>query len=315
MTLLKSLFENAGLPTDFEEKASTLFEAAVEEKVKEQLNTLQESFDAKLAASKEEFVAEAVELLDKTVQEAIVEWSTENAEAIDTSIKGTIAESFLSGLRGLFEHAEVEIKGDAEGKIKALQEQVESLTKSVEDTKAALTEAQETIVSAKIKSIVESVTVGLSDTEALRVSRLVEAFDFKSEEDFRAKVELVKEAVTGGASSAPHSAGDGRPGSAVAADPKKNEFNAPNSGEGSGNTNHPTETKKQKDGTPASSVKVEAGIKGTVDADGVIIPVKEGETSTDEEKASLKEQYEQIKANNAPHLDADLVAATLAILK
>lgn len=316
MTLLKSLFENAGLPTDFEEKASTLFEAAVEEKVKEQLSTLQESFDAKVAASKEEFVAEAVELLDKTIQEAIVEWSQENADSLDTSIKATIAESFLSGLKGLFEGAEVEIHGDTEGKIKSLQEQVEALTQTVQETKTALTEAQETILSAKVKAIVESVTVGLSDTEALRVSRLCEAFDFKSEEDFRSKVELVKEAVTGGASSAPHSAGDGRPGSALAAEPHKPEVPAASDGKGDHGDGKSALAAKTDKGETGFDVKVEGGIKGTVDADGVIVPVKEeDESATDKEKASLKEQYDQLVNQNAPHLNVDLVAATLALMK
>lgn len=296
MELLKSLFENAELPADFQEKTKTLFEAAVAESVKAELTALQESFDAKLVESKEAYVTESVALIDKVVEETILEWAKENAIPLDTQIKGQIAESFLSGLKGLFEKADIELSGDTAGsEIAKLHEQLAEATKIADAAKTALVESESKLVQLKIKEIIESVTAGLADTVAHRVATLCEAFDFKSEEDFKSKVALVLEAVTGAKVKGTMDA-DGvqipvTGGAAVIAQV-----------DGASGSEPAPEVVTKPAGDSADPYK--SPVNGT--------PVKTQPTIKTEAEA-LREMFNATAAEHAPHLNSDLVAETMKL--
>lgn len=324
MELLKALFESAELPAEFKEKTTTLFEAAVNERLAAEIVTIQEASDKKLEESKAAFIAEATATIDAVVEETVLEWAKENAVALDSEIKGQIAESFLQGLKGIFEKADIELSGDTAGQeMVKLQEQNAELAKQAEAAQTALAEAQDKLVQIQVKDILAEVTAGLADTQVHRVSKLVEAFEFKSAEDFRAKASLVVEAVTG-APLKQEAKGSTQPGK---------EFN----GEGQGNGG---------DVATGYTAKGSAGsVKGTVDADGVQIPVdgkghvsntvdtaagthaaEDGElvkkpagnsvTSAEGAKGTpvQKESTDLIEAA-APHLHADLIAETLKLFK
>jgi hypothetical protein len=290
MELLKALFENAELPTDFKEKTTTLFEAAVDERVKVELATLQESFDVKLTEAKETFAAEAVAKIDAVVEATVLEWAKENAVALDSEVKGQIAESFLQGLKGVFEKADIELSGDTAGKeLVKLQEQNAELAKQAEADKAALVEAQTQLVQIKIKDIIEQVTEGLADTQAHRVAKLCEAFDFKSEDDFRAKAALVVEAVGGI--------------------------------KGTQNADGTTIAVTSSTGVVSDKVTP----TGTENEDGELVtkptgaavPSAEGDNGTPKENKGdpVREAYELNRDTYAPHFESDLVAEALKLFK
>lgn len=198
MQLLQALFENADLPADFKEKTAIVFEAAVDEAVKAQLVTIQESFDAKVDSAKEKFVTESAESVTAIVEATVLEWAKENAVALDSAAKATLAESFLTDLRGMFEKADIEMSGDTAGlEITKLIESNTKLVTEAQDLKTQVAEAQAKLTKLHVKSIIEAVTVGLADTTAHRVAKLCEAFEYKSDEDFRSKVTMVLEAVAG----------------------------------------------------------------------------------------------------------------------
>lgn len=290
MELLKTLFENAELPTDFKEKTTTLFEAAVDEKVKSELASITESFEAKLEAAKEAFIAEATASVDSVVEETVLEWAKENAVALDSEVKGQIAESFLSGLKGIFEKADIELSGDTAGKeLIKLQEQAAAAEKAAAEAQAALTEAQAKLTQIEVKAIIEKATEGLADTQVHRVSKLCEAFEFKSAEDFTAKVALVVEAVGGKIAAV-------NDGTQVVPAGGANVANKVDGGEGTENEGGELVTK------PAGNSVTSA----------------EGDTGTPEKTVAinpLKESVENLQAQYAPHLNSDMVAETLKLFK
>jgi hypothetical protein len=309
MELLKALFESAELPADFKEKTTTLFEAAVDEKVKTEVATLTEGFQNKLEEAKAEFLAEAIKTVDAVIEEAILEWAQENAVALDSEVKGQIAESFLSGLKAVFEKADIELSGDTAGKeLVKLQEQNAELVKQAEDTQKALTEAQDRLTKIAIKEIIAEVTAGLADTQAHRVTKLVEAFDFKSAEDFRAKAIMVVEAVGGkikGTADADgvHIAVDGE-------------------GKVTDKVNSTTDGGAGEDGVlvkkPAgNSVTSAEGKTGKPDGSQVLtqpnLPNEAPHMTFT--PAGLKEQVDAIHSEAAPHLHSNLVEETLKLFK
>lgn len=291
MELLKSLFENVELPAEFKEKTATLFEAAVDEKVKADLAILQEAFDAKLATSTETLVAESVAAIDAVVESTILEWAKENAVPLDSQIKAQIAESFLSGLKGIFEKADIELSGDTAGvAIQELREQNATLVKESTDAKVALVEANDKLVAIKVKEIIEEMTKGLADTQLHRVTKLCEAFDFKGEDDFKAKVALVVEAVGG----------------------IKGTFSA------DGSIVAVTGDKKT-----GAVVDTAAGAAGAEDGELVTKPSGTKNVSAEGDKGipvvkpldPLREQYDKTQIDYAPHLHSDMVAETMKLFK
>lgn len=305
MELLKSLFENADLPADFQEKTKTLFEAAIAESLKIELATMQESFDSKLELSKAQFVTESIALIDGVVEETVIEWAKENAVALDSELKSQLAESFLSGLKGLFEKADVTLSADnaANAEITSLQEQVATLTKTVEEAKAVQALAEQKLVESQIKDILAKITEGLSETTAFRVTKLCEAFQFKSAEDFEAKALLVLEAV-GGVKGTVDVDGtkvpvDGKAAKVTQADDATGEV-AP-------------DTVVTKPGSDSA-----APFKGTGDdatKTNVKTPMKTEAELIKDRNAALAETYARNKAEYAPHLDADMVSETLKLFK
>ena len=96
---LGKLFSGEELSEDFKEKASTVFEAAVTMRVDEIRTELDEEFDGKL----EEAKAEMAEKLDQYLTYVVENWMKENQVAIEAGIKTDVTESFMSGLKELFE--------------------------------------------------------------------------------------------------------------------------------------------------------------------------------------------------------------------
>lgn len=284
MELLKALFENAELPTDFKEKTTTLFEAAVDERVKSELAQFQESYEKQLTEAKEAFATEAVATLDSLIEETVLEWAKENAVGLDSEIKGQIAESFLQGLKGVFEKADIELSGDTAGKeLVKLQEQNAALDADAKAAKAALVEAEGKLVQIKIKEIIGQVTEGLADTQVHRVAKLCEAFDFKSEEDFRAKAALVVEAVGGKIKGVQDADGV-----IIAVD-----------GEG----------KKPE------QVDTASGASASEDGKLVDKPAGTANTSAEGAKGEPENKGDGLREAYAPHLEADLVTETMKLFK
>lgn len=342
MELLKALFESAELPADFKEKTTTLFEAAVDERVKAEIVSLTEGFQTKLEEAKAEFVAESIKTIDEVIEEAILEWAKENAVALDSEIKGQIAESFLQNLKGVFEKADIELSGDTAGKeLVKLQEQNAALQAQVEASQAALTEAQSVLTQIEIKKIIAEVTEGLADTQVDRVAKLCEAFEFKSAEDYRAKAALVVEAVTG-APLKQEARGTLAPGKEFNGSGQVKSVEIADTARGSAGSVKGTQNL---DGTIApvdgsgkvsNTVDTTAGVAGPDDGElvkkpaGASVDSAEGKTGKPESSKDLKQPgqdpatanmtfvapglREQMEAA-APHLNSDLVQETLKLFR
>lgn len=201
MKLLKQLFEGAGLPADFESKATTLFEASIAERVQAEVDTktvaLAEAMEAKLNEAKETFIAEQALALETFIDQTVLEWSKENAIAIDAEIKTEVAESFLKGLSNLFKEHSVKVSPDATGVVESLQKNVADLESQLAESAKASADSAMVIEGYVKADILAELTEGLADTQADRVAKLAEHFPFTDADSFKQKVTFVLEAVTG----------------------------------------------------------------------------------------------------------------------
>jgi|TARA_Y100000004_G_scaffold41819_1_gene45632 hypothetical protein len=181
------------LSEDFRKKAKTIFEAALASKV----SAIKEELEEHYAAKFEEELAEAKKALeekvDATLQYAVEEWSEENALAIESGIKSEVAESFMEGLKGLFEEHYVTIPEDKydafDIMVEKLDEMEGKLNEQIDKNITLNTRLGDLVA----ESIVNDVARGLTETQKDKLSGLAEGVEFDSEESYRGKIESLKE--------------------------------------------------------------------------------------------------------------------------
>ena len=190
---VNALLAGEELSEEFQEKARTIFEAALRSKVSEIKETLEEQYSIVLAEEVEEIKTELAERVDAYLEYVAEEWMVENEIAIEKGLKTEMTESFLSGMKGLFEEHYVSIP---EEKYNVLESMVEKL----DDMETKLNEQIEKNISLNKRlsesvadGIFEQVSEGLADTQKDKLASLSESVEFESEIEYREKLETLKE--------------------------------------------------------------------------------------------------------------------------
>ena len=190
---VNALLGGEDLSEEFKEKARTIFEAALKSKIAEATEVLEAQYAEKL----EEGVAEAKEALAERVDSYLEyvsdEWFTENALVIEHALKTEMTESFLQGMKGLFEEHYVQIP---EEKYDVLESMVEKL----DDMETKLNEQIEKNISLNKRlsesvadGVLDQVSEGLAQTQKEKLASLAESVEFESEEAYREKLNTLKE--------------------------------------------------------------------------------------------------------------------------
>ncbi len=190
---VNALVEGEELSEEFKEKAKTILEAAVKGKVVQIKEVLQTEYDAKLLEEVEEIKTALNERVDSYLEYVADEWFTENQLAVQGGLKEELTESFMTGLKSLFEEHYVTIP---EEKYDVLQSMVEKL----DDMESKLNEQIEKNVSLNQRLsesasdvILADVSEGLADTQKEKLASLSESVEFESEDKYREKLETLKE--------------------------------------------------------------------------------------------------------------------------
>ena len=190
---VNALLGGEELSEEFRAKAKTIFEAALKAKVAEVREELQaqhnEVIAEEIALAKEELS----QRVDSYLEYVADEWFTENALAIERGLKTEMTESFLEGMKGLFEEHYVEIP---EEKYDVLHSMVEKL----DDMETKLNEQIEKNIGLNKRlgesvatGILENVSDGLAATQKEKLASLAEGVEFESEDEYREKLETLKE--------------------------------------------------------------------------------------------------------------------------
>ena len=190
---VNALLAGEDLSEEFQEKARTIFEAALRSKVSEIKESLEEQYSNALAEEVEEIKTELADRVDSYLEYVADEWISENALAVEQGLKTEMTESFLQGMRGLFEEHYVTIP---EEKYNVLESMVEKL----DDMETKLNEQIEKNISLNKRlsesvadGIFEQVSEGLADTQKDKLASLSESVEFESEIEYREKLETLRE--------------------------------------------------------------------------------------------------------------------------
>jgi len=191
---VKALLEGENLSTEFQDKAKTIFEAAVRSKIASLKEALENRYAAALVEQVESIKGELTERVDSYLEYVSNEWINENALQVETGLRGELSESFMTGLKNLFEEHYVEIPEEKYNVLEAMVEKLDEMeTKLNEqiDTNIALTKRLSESVS---DNILDETSEGLALSQKEKLASLAEGVEFDSEEQDREKLVTLREA-------------------------------------------------------------------------------------------------------------------------
>jgi len=181
------------LSEDFKKKAATVFESAVKSKVRSEVTRLQENYENEIVEGIKSNKSELTEKVDTYMNYVVEEWMKENELAVERGLKGEIAEDFIAGLKQLFEDHYVDIPDEKYDVLQAQSDKIAELEEKVNKSIEESIDFKKSNDSLTRDKVISEVSSDLADTEIEKFKGLTEDVDFGNEEDFRSKLDTLKE--------------------------------------------------------------------------------------------------------------------------
>ena len=190
---VNALLAGEDLSEEFQEKARTIFEAAIRSKVAEIKEELQSSYEETLIEEIETIKSDLVERVDAYLEYVSDEWVQENALAVEHGLKTEMTESFLQGMRSLFEDHYVTIPEDRydviESMVDNLDEMEEKLNEQIQKNVALNRRLAESVADVIFADISEGLALSQKD----KLASLAENVEFDGEQNYREKLVTLRE--------------------------------------------------------------------------------------------------------------------------
>ena len=190
---VNALLSGEDLSEEFQEKARTIFESAIRSKVAEIKEDLQAAYEVALVEEVQEIKAELVERVDAYLEYAADEWISENALAVEHGLKTEMTESFLEGMRGLFEDHYVTIPEERydviESMVDKLDEMEEKLNEQIHRNIALNKRLAESVTDVIFAEVAEGLALSQKD----KLASLAENVGFDGEDNYREKLVTLRE--------------------------------------------------------------------------------------------------------------------------
>ncbi len=188
-----ALVAGEDLSEEFRAKAATIFEAAVTAKVNAEVAALQEAFESTLTEEVEKIQTELAEKVDDYLTYAAEQWMKENTLQIEHGIKTEMAESFFNGLKGLFLEHNFTVPEEKFNLLDGMVEEIDDMEAKLNEQIDANVALNKRIGEFVKMEIVNECAVGLAETQKEKLASLAQGVEFETEEDFRNKVNTIKE--------------------------------------------------------------------------------------------------------------------------
>jgi hypothetical protein len=190
---VNALLAGEELSEEFQEKARTIFEAAIKSKVAEIKEELQASYETALVEEIEAIKEGLVDRVDAYLEYVADEWISENALAVEHGLKTEMTESFLQGMKSLFEDHYVTIPEDRydviESMVDKLDEMEGKLNEQIERNVALNRRLAESVADVIFADVSEGLAVSQKD----KLASLAENVEFDSEANYREKLVTLRE--------------------------------------------------------------------------------------------------------------------------
>lgn len=190
---ITQILEGSDVSEDFKTNLETIFSATITEKV----DAIKVQMDADEAAATEastKEITEKVEAAVDTYLEYVVEqWLSDNQLAVDAGIRSEMTESFIVGMKALFDENYVAIPEGKEDAFITATTKVTDLEASLDEQITKVAGLKKEVEDYKKGEIVEANSEGLADTQKEKFNQLVEDIAFSDSASFSAKVKTIRE--------------------------------------------------------------------------------------------------------------------------
>ena len=190
---VNALLGGEELSEEFREKARLVFESALNSKVSEIHEALEVQYEIKLEEAKEGLKEALTDRVDSYLEYVAEEWMTENELAIEHGLKTEMTESFLSGMKGLFEEHYVTIPEDKYDVLESMVEKLDDMETKLNEQIDKNIGLNQRLSESVSDNILDQVSEGLAVTQKEKLASLAESVEFESEEEYREKLETLRE--------------------------------------------------------------------------------------------------------------------------
>ena len=190
---VNALLDGEELSEEFQLKARTIFEAALRSKVSEIKESIEDQYSRALLEEVEEIKEALNDRVDSYLEYVADEWFTENCLAIEQGLKAELTESFIQGMKGLFEDHYVEIPEDKYDVLDSMVEKLDEMETKLNEQIEKNVSLNKRLSESVADGIFEQVSGGLAATQKDKLASLAESVEFESESEYREKLETLKE--------------------------------------------------------------------------------------------------------------------------
>ena len=198
---VNALLGGEELSEEFKAKAKTIFEAAINSKIAEIRATIEEEHEARIAEELAEEKEALQERVDSYLEYVSDEWMEENTLAIEHGLKTELTESFLSGMKSLFEENYVTIPDDKYDVLESMVEKLDDMETKLNEQIEKNIDLNNRLSESVADGILDTVSDGLASTQKEKLASLAESVEFEGETEYREKLETLKESYFPGKTS------------------------------------------------------------------------------------------------------------------
>ena len=191
---LSAISEALDLSEENQEKAKTIFKAAVTSKVTEIKEQLESQYSEELKTSVEKVKGDLAEAVDKYLTYCADEWTKENELAIERGLRSEMTENFIEGLKTLFVEHYVDVPEDKYNVIDELANRLDEMEQKLDGEVNRNIDITEELDTLKRANVITKACEDLTESQKEKLVSLAEGVDFKDAEDFAEKVSEVKNA-------------------------------------------------------------------------------------------------------------------------
>lgn len=191
---VQEMFDGQELSEEFKEKASTIFEAAVNARVTVEVASIQEQFEQQIEEQVTSLTEQMVSKLDSYLDYVVENWMKENEVAIESALRNELMEEFIDGLKGLFTEHYINVPETKIDVLEAMAHKVEQLEEKLDESISENNELKAVVYESQMRDVFESVATDLALTQREKFLALVEGIDFDGDlETYEKKLKIVKE--------------------------------------------------------------------------------------------------------------------------
>jgi len=190
---LETLFTGEELSEDFKTKAETLFESALNLQVEQITEDLESQANTQVEEICEAYRNDLSEKMDDYLSYVVEEWMKDNELAVERGIKGDIAESFITGLKGLFEDHYIDVPAEKYDLLEGLYTKVDDLESKMNEQIEKNMEVSKDLLESRCSEVFLKTAADLTDTETEKLASLAEGIAYDDVDQYSEKLSLLKE--------------------------------------------------------------------------------------------------------------------------